>query len=241
MHYRQFCPVSKAAEVFAERWTPLILRELCFGPKVFGELLFANPLISRTVLSQRLKELVHAGVVEVEAKVKGKGSVYRLSQAGEDFRPIIELMGEWGQRWARGRVAPEDLDPELLVWGLARQIDPEVTPPRRFVIQFEFRAVPRSSSRHRYWWLVLHDGTFDVCLKNPGLDSDVVIAAELAAFTKAWLGFVSVEEMMKTGRLAFHGDARAVNQVRRTLRLEEHPGVRPMHYTAFDHVATATT
>ena len=55
--YGQFCPVAKAAEVFGDRWTPIIMRELCFGARGFGELLAAAPLISRTVLAQRLKEL----------------------------------------------------------------------------------------------------------------------------------------------------------------------------------------
>ena len=90
--YSQFCPVAKAAEVFGDRWTPIIMRELCFGTRSFGELLAAAPLISRTVLTQRLKQLEQDGVVYIEAKPKGKGHLYRLTPAGEDFRPIVELM-----------------------------------------------------------------------------------------------------------------------------------------------------
>src|ERR1700749_1596042 len=79
--YGQFCPVAKAAEVFGDRWTPIIMRELCFGARGFGELLDAAPLISRTVLAQRLKELAQAGGVHIEAKPKGKGRghLYRLT------------------------------------------------------------------------------------------------------------------------------------------------------------------
>jgi HxlR-like helix-turn-helix len=61
LRYGQFCPVAKAAEIFADRWTPLIVRELCFGPSTFGDLLAAMPLISRTMLAQRLKEMADAG------------------------------------------------------------------------------------------------------------------------------------------------------------------------------------
>lgn len=60
IRYGQFCPVAKAAEVFGDRWTPIIMRELCFGTRGFGDLLAAAPLISRTVLAQRLKELADA-------------------------------------------------------------------------------------------------------------------------------------------------------------------------------------
>ena len=98
--YSQFCPVVKAAEVFGDRWTPIIIRELCFGTRSFGELLAAAPLISRTVLAQRLKQLEQNGVVYIDAKPKGKGHLYRLTSAGADFRPIVELMSVRGQRWA---------------------------------------------------------------------------------------------------------------------------------------------
>src|SRR5262249_18311798 len=87
--YSQFCHVAKAAEVFGDRWTPIIMRELCFGTRAFGELLDAAPLISRTILAQRLKQLQASGVVHIEAKPLGKGHLYRLTPAGEDFRPII--------------------------------------------------------------------------------------------------------------------------------------------------------
>ena len=83
--YSQFCPVAKAAEVFGDRWTPLIMRELCFGTRAFGELLDAAPLISRTVLAQRLKQLQASGVVHIEAKPNGKGHLYRLTPAGRKF------------------------------------------------------------------------------------------------------------------------------------------------------------
>jgi DNA-binding HxlR family transcriptional regulator len=117
--YSQFCPVAKASEVFSDRWTPIIMRELCFGPRAFCELLAAAPLISRTVLAQRLKQLAQAGVIYIEAKTKGKGHFYRLTPAGEDFRPIVELLSIWGQRWGQGRIGPDDLDPGMLVWECA--------------------------------------------------------------------------------------------------------------------------
>jgi DNA-binding HxlR family transcriptional regulator len=115
--YSQFCPVAKAAEVFGDRWTPIIMRELCFGTRSFGELLDAAPLISRTVLAQRLKQLEQDGVVHIEAKPRGRGHLYRLTAAGEDFRPIVEMMSVWGQSWAQGLIGPDDLDPKMLLWG----------------------------------------------------------------------------------------------------------------------------
>lgn len=127
-HVFSICPVAKAAEVFGDRWSPIIIRELCFGTRSFGQLLEAAPPISRTVLAQRLKQLEQFGVVHIEPKPSGKGHLYRLTPAGEDFRSIIELLSEWGQRWGQGLVGPDDLDPQALVWSMRRQIDPTEIP-----------------------------------------------------------------------------------------------------------------
>jgi hypothetical protein len=48
--------------------------------------------------------------VHIEAKSNGKGDLYRLTPAGEDFRAIVELMSVWGQRWSQGLIGPDDLD-----------------------------------------------------------------------------------------------------------------------------------
>jgi DNA-binding HxlR family transcriptional regulator len=71
--YGQFCPVAMASEVFAERWTPLILRELFAGACRFNAIRNGVPLISRTLLAQRLRELENAGVVESRARPAGPG------------------------------------------------------------------------------------------------------------------------------------------------------------------------
>jgi DNA-binding HxlR family transcriptional regulator len=59
--YGSFCPVAKTSEIFAERWTPLLLRELLIGARRFSELQNGVPLISRALLSARLRELEDAG------------------------------------------------------------------------------------------------------------------------------------------------------------------------------------
>src|SRR5579871_3648396 len=97
--YGQFCPVAKGAEVFAERWTPLVLRELLEGSTRFNDLHRGVPLMSRSMLSIRLKRLEDIGVVT--RKSSGQGTEYHLTEQGREFAPIIRLLGEWGQRWYR--------------------------------------------------------------------------------------------------------------------------------------------
>jgi DNA-binding HxlR family transcriptional regulator len=231
--YGQFCPVAKAAEVFGDRWTPIIMRELCFGTRAFGELLKAAPLISRTVLAQRLKQLQQAGVVHIEAKSKGKGHLYRLTPAGEDFRPIVELMSVWGQRWGQGLIGPDDLDPKLLVWGVRRQIDPAEIPAQGFVIRFDFRGIPKSNRSPRYWWLVLRPDDIEVCLKAPARDVDIVIAAELMTFTRVWLGYAGLAAALERGEISLHGSARAITMARCLLALPDEPKQKRFRFSAF--------
>jgi len=71
-------------------------------PQAFGDFLAAIPLISRTMLSQRLKELATAGVVHPDAKDKGRGHSYTLTAAGEAFRPMIEIWPNGGSSGDRG-------------------------------------------------------------------------------------------------------------------------------------------
>lgn len=225
IRYGQFCPVAKAAEIFADRWTPLILRELCFGPCGFGQLIFAMPLISRTMLAQRLKEMATAEIITIDPKPRGRGHLYQLTPAGEDFRPLIERMSVWGQRWVR-TISPDELDPGLLMFGACRQIDPAELPGGRTVIQFEFRGIPtnqRGQRGQRYWWLVIQRPEPEVCLRNPGFDVDVVVAADLAAFTKLFLGHLGLQDALGRGLVAFDGSDVAIAVMCRLMKLPQQP------------------
>jgi DNA-binding HxlR family transcriptional regulator len=231
--YSQFCPVAKAAEVFGDRWTPIIIRELCFGARSFGELLEAAPPISRTVLAQRLKQLAQSGVLHVAPKPSGKGHLYQLTPAGEDFRSIIESLSLWGQRWGQGLLGPDDLDPQELLWSIRRQIDPAGIPAQGLVIRFDFRGLPKSNRSPRYWWLVLRPDDIDVCLKAPARNTDVVIAADLMSFTKAWLGYVGLADALESGKVSLNGPVRAISTMRRLLALQDQPTLKTLRYSAF--------
>jgi DNA-binding HxlR family transcriptional regulator len=100
--YGQLCPVALAAEVLTTRWTPLIVREVLGGSRRFNDLHRGVPRISRTLLSRRLADLEHAGVVE-RRLVDGHPE-YHPTRSCEELRPVIDALGAWGQRWGR---APE--------------------------------------------------------------------------------------------------------------------------------------
>ena len=83
--YGQYCPIARGAEIFAERWTPLIIRNLHLGCGSFNEILEGAPGLSRTLLSLRLKQLESVGIVESTPKPDGRGRDYKLTSAGHDL------------------------------------------------------------------------------------------------------------------------------------------------------------
>jgi DNA-binding HxlR family transcriptional regulator len=83
--YGQYCPIARGAEIFAERWTPLIIRNLYLGCASFSEILTGAPGLPRTVLSQRLKQLERLAIVVSSPKPGGRGYHYELTPAGHDL------------------------------------------------------------------------------------------------------------------------------------------------------------
>ena len=129
--YGQFCPVAKAAEVFCERWTPIILRDLAAGATRFSELRRGAPLASPTLLSRRLRQLEAEGVVE--RRPAARGSTYHLTPAGAEFAPMIEALAIWGQRWSRRELARHEIDLGLLIWAMQRSVHADAFGPHEGV------------------------------------------------------------------------------------------------------------
>ena len=95
--------------------------------------------MSPALLSKRLKDLEAAGVVERSRLVDEPGVFeYRLTEAGRSLKPVVEAVGVWGQRWIETELSLENLDPNLLMWDMRRNINPKPMPKRRTVIQVIF-------------------------------------------------------------------------------------------------------
>jgi DNA-binding HxlR family transcriptional regulator len=217
-NYGQFCPVAKAAEIVAERWTPLILREMMMGARRFSEIQSGVPLMSRTMLVQRLNELVESGTIEARRGV-GRGHDYVLTEAGEAFRPVIEAMSSWGQSWGQGRLGPKDVDAEALMWNMRRHIDPAFIRRQRLTVRFEFSGMPAARVSRRTWWLVIGPGDVEVCFKNPGYDVNVVVIADLYAFTRTWLGYSGLADV--GDQVRFEGTRDDVTYAREILNVPD--------------------
>jgi DNA-binding HxlR family transcriptional regulator len=97
--YTDACGAAHALELLGERWALLVVRELMFGPRRFGELRAGLMGISANVLSQRLEGLEAAGVV-VRRKLPSptNAQVYELTPWGYETEPIFQALGRWGAR-----------------------------------------------------------------------------------------------------------------------------------------------
>jgi hypothetical protein len=156
--------------------------------------------MSRTLLAERLRRLLEAGVLERRGASRGKRTEYRLTPAGRELQPIIDLFGGWGARWAFGDPRPNELDPVILLWWMRRRVSFDAVGKRRLVIQFDFRGGPRRS-----YWLLIEHMEVSVCLKNPRFEIDVIVSADIAAFYRVWLGQVTLSEALRRQQVRLDG------------------------------------
>jgi DNA-binding HxlR family transcriptional regulator len=198
--YGQYCPVAKGAEVFGERWTPLVLRELLLGSTHFSDLHRGVPLMSRSLLSLRLKQLEEIGVVE--RKRDRHGPEYHLTEAGREFGPIIRALGEWGQRWFRPKFDRNELDVALLMWDMRRCVKADMFPSGQISVQFEF--IDLSASKRR-WWLVSDGEEVDLCPTDPGFEVDLYVATDLRTMTRVFMGDLSLKAAISAGHIEVDG------------------------------------
>ena len=208
--YKQYRPVARASEILADRWTPLIVRELIAGSHRFNEIERGLPGISRSLLASRLRILQDAGVVERVPGAQSKLPEYHLSEAGRDLKTVIEALGAWGVRWAFGEPTPEELDPGLLVWKIHQRINRDLLPEKRTVVEFDF-----TGPRGRRLWLLLEPREVSVCVTPPRFDPDLVVRADLAFFYRVWLGQISYDAALRCKGVVVEGPPALARQLPR--------------------------
>ena len=202
-HYGQFCPVALGAEIFAERWTPLLVRELLYGPKRFSEVHRGVPRISKNLLVQRLESLERSGIISRRPATNGRGHLYELSESGRELGKVVEALGTWGYRWASKDLADEHLDPDFLMWAVRRMVRVEALPDNRVVVLFRFRKYD-----DRQFWLVLQRPEVDLCLFDPGYEVNLTLDAEVEAMARVCLGHVAFLQMVRDRRIEITGPPR---------------------------------
>ena len=114
------CPIDYGLDVFGDRWTLLVIRDLLFvGKRHFKELMESPERIASNILTARLKKLEERGLIERCADPDNRKQViYTLTAKGRDLTPVLVEMVRWG-----GRHDPETQVPKSVVARFSRDND----------------------------------------------------------------------------------------------------------------------
>lgn len=200
--YGQFCPVARASEILAERWAPIIVRNLLLGCTTFNELADGAPGLSRGLLSKRLRELERAGVIQIRPKPDGQGSLYELTPAGRELWGVILAIGLWAEKWLE--LAPEHASPAVVLWSwMTSYLCRDRLPEGRVLVRFDF---PQLSGHGRSGWMLVQHGDAELCEKHPGFDEDLVVVVEdTVAFARWHLGQIEWGDALRSGAIRVIG------------------------------------
>ncbi|HEX6149484.1 winged helix-turn-helix transcriptional regulator [Nocardioides sp.] len=224
--YGQYCPIARASELLAERWSIIILRNIVIlGCRSFNEIADGAPGLSRGLLSKRLRELEHAGVIEIRDKPDGRGSTYTPTEAGRELSAVLVALQHWGSRWAD--LSPEQGHPGVVLWMWAMFfLDGDVLPQRRTLVRFDYPTLRGGGSRN---WLLIERGNAEICEKHPGGDEHlVVIVNDPLAFARWHLGELRWGAALRSGGIEVRGP-RALARALPTWHRHHDHGPQPLH------------
>lgn len=208
-NYGQFCPIARGSAILAERWTPIILRNILLGCNTFNAIADGAPGLSRGLLTRRLGTLARDGVIEIRPKPNGHGSLYEPTRAGRELWPVLHAMGDWAERWME--VTDDHADADVVVWSwFGSFLRHERLPEERVTVRFDL------SRDGRPWreWVLVEQRDAEICNFDPGFGDDVVVeVTDPVAFARWHLGTVDWNAAVRAGALRVSGD----RQLRRVL------------------------
>jgi len=215
--YAHYCAVARALEVIGEKWSLLVVRDLLRGPQRFSDLHRYLGGITPKRLTARLRDLEATGLVSRESTPGRREVRYRLTDKGEELRPVVEALAMWGiDNYVRPRLPDEPVYPEMYLQVTAAYLNRHETSPGRPVAwEFLFR------DGHRPVTLT-YDGRRWSTTSEAGARPDVAIetaAGELLDFLNARKERAELYE-----RFRLEGDPDSVALFRRTF-VRERAGV----------------
>ena len=99
---RSDCPIARSLDLIGDRWTLLIVRDLFRGKRRFSEFLGSAEGIKTNILTERLKRLERAGLVERSPYQKHPPRYeYHLTRTGRDLSPVLTAIFAWGREYFR--------------------------------------------------------------------------------------------------------------------------------------------
>jgi DNA-binding HxlR family transcriptional regulator len=202
--YGQYCPIAKGAEVLAERWTPLVVRNLYLGAETFSEILEGVPRMSRTLLAERLRALQRQGVVTRPPGGSARGGRYQLTEAGRELADVCLALGTWGARWLDLTAA--DNDPFIVLWAWKQYVERDRLPGRRVIVRFVLTDRPDD-----HFWLLLSRDEVVLSVRPPRLAADLVVTTDNDTLLSVHMGRLNLRDAERLGRWRTEGSAELVS------------------------------
>lgn len=198
--YGQYCPIARTAELFAERWTPIIVRNLAAGCRTFTHIREGAPGIPKALLAERLALLERYGVVLSLPQPNGRGSAYELTEKGHELNAVCRAMGDWGARWLE--IEPRHLDPSYAVWATCRLVDLEKVPRPGAVVRIDLQDEPKSR-----FWMLLQRPRAEVCTAYPGRPEDLLLTTDTETLAQFNLRRITFDDAVRSHRWRLDGQA----------------------------------
>ena len=219
--YGQYCPIARTSELLAERWTPILIRNLLAGCRTFGQLMEGAPGISKALLAQRLDLLERHGILTRETVGAGRGRCfYSLTDKGRELKAVTDAMGHWGARWLE--VEPQHLNPAYVLWATCKLVDVESVPAEGLVARVELEGRPKQR-----FWMLLRRPYAEICATYLGWEEDLVIHTDSETLAHWHLRHVTYEDAVRSDRLRIDGNRSAVRAFLRCLRPSPFAATQP--------------
>jgi DNA-binding HxlR family transcriptional regulator len=176
--YGQFCGLARSLDRVGDRWSLLIVRELLLGDRTFRELQAALSGVSPSLLTKRLTELAHDGLLlRNEAPRRSKTVEYSLTDAGRSLEPAIIELIRWGSRWMVHGPDDDHVDPRWAPLALRALLEGQPSREGRVHLDVDGVEVTIAGSAGRRCVVPGHRGRPDASVAAP-LPIVLAIAAD---------------------------------------------------------------
>jgi DNA-binding HxlR family transcriptional regulator len=211
--YGEACRFAYALDVVGERWALLVVRELLLGPKRFTDLRAGLPHASSNILSERLRDLEHGGVIQRrKLPPPAASSVYELTEWGRELEPIVTKLGAWG---ARSPIPPDsqEIGPDSVILALRSLFDEEAA--GELTATYELRI---GESRFR---VEIADGRLELGRGAAGDPAAAVTLADAPTLAAILAGQLPLDEALAAGAAQLEGSKQAAKRFLRLFPMPE--------------------
>lgn len=213
-HYDDPCGIARALDVVGDRWALLVVRELIFGPKRFVQLRDGLHGVSPNVLSQRLRDLEHAGMVRRGVLGPPAGvAIYQLTARGRALEPVLLELGRWGSQ--EPITTSNELSASALLLALKTVFDPDAAADATFALGID----------GDWFGVTVASGSIDIARGRPGHPA-VTFETGVATLRSIAFGREPISRAERDGRLSVHGDRRLAERFARMFSARTSGGPR---------------